>query len=179
MKRYLSWINLAGAALFLVGGLVFYLGSRLPRERLENPPQIVVGAEKAPERVRVALYFAKPDGSGFVLERREVALSPGEDRINRALAELAKGPTRDGAPVIPPGEPPPRAFETESVIYIDLPGRYRQLGFGVRGETLLLYGLANTALANSNAQEVRFLVDGQPQVALKHLSLADPIRRAR
>jgi len=109
-----------------------------------------------------------------------VVLGPGEERLERAFSELAKGPEVSGArPLLPAGVPPPVVFDAGPVVYVDLPGEYRELGYGVEAEILLLYGLANTALANSDAEEARFLLDGKPELVLGHLSLADPFRRTR
>ena len=180
MKRYLSGWNLAGALVFLLGLGGLWYGSRLPPGRVIHPPAPVVAPEAEPREADLALYFANADATGFVLERRKVRLGPGEDRLARALAELARGPEIAGArALLPKGAPPPRAFRAGGTVFLDLPGAYRALGYGVRGESLLLYGLANTALANSGAEQVRFLLDGRPAMALIHLSLADPIRRAR
>jgi spore germination protein GerM len=145
-----------------------------------HPPAPVVAPEAEAETATLALYFANPKATGFVLERRQVRLAPGEDRLARALAELARGPEIAGAaPLLPEGAEAPSAFRAGKTVFLDLPAAYRSLGYGVRGESLLLYGLANTALANSDAEEVRFLLDGKPAIALIHLSLADPIRRKR
>ncbi len=178
MKGRLTLWNLLGALLFLIGLAVFLYAARRPPDRVENPPEPVVEAEAEPREVELKLYFAGREG--FVLERRTVRLSPFESVLNRALVELVKGPGIAGAsPLLPPKSPPPRAFVAGRTVYLDLPGAYRKLGYGVRGESFLLYGLANTALANAEADEVRFLLEGRPAMALIHLSLADPIRRAR
>jgi len=170
--------NLLGALVLLAGLGAFFLGTRRPPDRVENPPAPVVRAEAEPEEVELKLYFAGREG--FVLERRKVRLAPFESKLARALSELVKGPQLAGArPLLPPDSPVPRAFVAGKTVYLDLPGAYKKLGYGVRGESFLLYGLANTALANSEADEVRFLLEGRPAMALIHLSLADPIRRAR
>jgi len=172
--------NLLGGLIFLIGLLAFWYGARLPATRVVHPPSPVVAAEAEAKEITLALYFAKPDGTGFVLEKRKVQLAPGEDQLSRALVELVAGPEIAGAsPLLPKDAPPPVAYRMGRAVVLDLPPGYRDLGYGVRGESLLLYGLANTALANSDAEEVRFLLGGRPAMALIHLSLADPIRRAR
>ncbi len=178
MRRWLTAWNLLGAALFALGLGVFLFAGRRPPDRVENPPEPVVESETEPREVELRLYFAGREG--FMLERRRVQLSPFESVLVRALAELVKGPSVAGAkPLLPPESPPPRAFAVGKTIFLDLPGAYRKLGYGVRAESFLLYGLANTALANTGADEVRFLLEGKPAMALIHLSLADPIRRSR
>ncbi len=180
MKTLRSPWNLLGGLVFLAGLFAFWYGGRLPTTRVVHPPAPVVAPEAEAKEVTLALYFAKPDGTGFVLEKRKVQLDPGEDRLARALAELVRGPEIAGAsPLLPKDAPPPAVYRMGRAVVLDLPAGYRDLGYGVRGESLLLYGLANTALANSDAEEVRFLLAGRPAMALIHLSLADPIRRAR
>ena len=162
----------------MLGLFVFYLGTKRPPTKVENPPEVVVTPAEAPREVELVLYFAGEDG--FVVERRRVELGPFEVQVERAVAELARGPEVVGArPLLPEGLPPPQVYVAGKTVYVDLPSAYRELNLGVRGESLLLYGLANTALANSDADEVRFLLGGKPAMALIHLSLADPFRRPR
>ena len=178
MKRYLTFWNLLGAGLFLLGLWAFFFAGRVPPTRVVNPPAPVVVTEEAPRKVELKLYFA--GDKGFTLERRQVELKPFESPLKRAIVELVKGPNVAGAmPLLPKGSPAPQVFKSGKVVVLDLPAAYRELGYGVRGESFLLYGLANTALANSDAEEVRFLLDGKPAMALIHLSLLDPIRRAK
>jgi len=178
VKRYLNLTNLLGALLFLAGLWLFFVASRPPKTKVENPPEVLVAPKQAPREVELKLYFAGPEG--FIVERRRVELGPFEDPVERAVLELTKGPLVAGASaLLPEGSPPPRVFRVGRTIVLDLPAAYRELGYGVRGESFLLYGLANTALANSDAEEVRFLLEGRPAMVLVHLSLADPIRRAR
>ena len=178
MKRYLTPWNVLGGLLFVLGLWAFFYAGRVPPTRVVNPPAQVVTPEERPRQVELKLYFAGE--KGFTLERRRVELKPFESALKRAIVELVKGPDVAGAvPLLPPGSPPPAVFQSGRVVVLNLPASYRELGYGVRGESFLLYGLANTALANSDAEEVRFLLDGKPAMALIHLSLLDPIRRAK
>ncbi len=169
------------ALLFAVSGLIFFLVTLMPtRDRVENPPRVEVQAEQAGKEVLLALYFARADGLGLLAEKRRVQLKPGASRLLAAFEELAKGPEVAGAaPLWPQGTPPPRVFSGAGTVYIDLDPAYARLPLGVRAESLLLYGLANTALANSDADEVRILVGGTPRPVLVHLSLIEPFRRRR
>ncbi len=178
MRRFFTFWNVLGALVFLLGLWAFFYAGRVPPTRVVNPPAQVVTPEERPRQVELKLYFAGE--KGFALERRVVELKPFESPLKRAIAELVKGPNVAGAiPLLPKGSPAPGVFKSGKVVVLDLPAAYRELGYGVRGESFLLYGLANTALANSDAEEVRFLLDGKPAMALIHLSLLDPIRRAK
>lgn len=169
------------ALIFALSGLIFFLATFMPpRDRVENPPRVEVRAEQMGKEALLALYFARADGLGLLAEKRRVQLKPGEPRLLAAFEALAKGPeTAGAAPLWPRGLPAPRVFAGAGTVYIDLDPAYARLPLGVRAESLLLYGLANTALANSDADEVRILVGGAPRPVLVHLSLIEPFRRRR
>ncbi len=178
MKRYLTFWNVVGVVVLLLGLLVFFYSSPNRHSAVVNLPQNVELPEE-PQEVELRLYFAKPDASAFLVERRTVMLEPGESVYQRALDELVKGPGRTGAPLVPEGTPAPTVFVRDRVAYVDLPGAYAQLGYGTTGETLLVYGMAYTLLDLKPIEEVRYLLEGEPAVTLGHLSLVEPVRRRR
>lgn len=178
MKRYLTLWNVLGLALLLLGAIVYIYAGRQPRTDVVN---LNVSAEEPlePQETVLRLYFAKPDASGFVVEKRKVTLEPNESVYQRALIELAKGPRQSGEPILPPGSPAPTVFVSGRSAYVDLPREYSRLGYGTTGETLLIYGIANTVLDQGPVDEVWFLIGGEPAKTLGHLSLLEPIRRRR
>ncbi|MFN3368866.1 MAG: GerMN domain-containing protein [Thermus sp.] len=59
---------------------------------------------------------------------------------------------------------------------VDLPADFAQ-GLDASQEALRLYSLAYTLLSTfPQAQEVRFLVEGEPRPGLAHLDLSRPIQ---
>lgn len=178
MKRYLSFWNLLGL-LLLLAGLAVYLYSSPGRqsEVINLPSSETLPQEPRPATLR--LYFAKDDASGFLIEKREVTLQPGESIYQRALEELVAGPRQGAAPIAPEGVPVPTVFVRGTTAYVDLPQAYGSLGLGTAGETLLVYGMAYTLIDQGPVEEVRFLYKGEPAATLGHLSLLEPIRRPR
>ena len=178
MRRYLTFWNVLGALVLLLGLFAYFYSSPGRQSSVVNLPQDVE-LPLEPREVELRLYFAKPDASAFLVERRTVTLEPGETVYQRALEELVKGPERSGAPLVPEGTPAPTVFVRDRVAYVDLPGDYARLGYGTTGETLLVYGMAYTLLDLKPIEEVRYLLKGEPAVTLGHLSLVEPIRRRR
>lgn len=178
MKRYLTVWNVLGLLILLVGAGFYLYAGRRPASDVVN-----LDTEKAsiaePRQVELRLYFAKPDASGFIIEKRKVELEPGQTVYQRALDELVKGPLKTGEPLLPAGAPAPTVFVSGRSAYVDLPKSYASLGYGTTGETLLIYGIANTVLDQGPLDEVRFLIGGEPAKTLGHLSLVEPIRRKR
>ncbi len=178
MKRYLSLWNVLGVALLLMGLIVFFYSSPGRRSEVINLPTAETRPQE-PRNVTMRLYFAKSDASGFLIEKREVTLDPGDTVYRRALEELVAGPRQGAAPIVPEGAPVPTVFVRGSTAYVDLPEAYGSLGLGTAGETLLVYGMAYTIIDQGPVEEVRFLYRGEPATTLGHLSLLEPIRRTR
>jgi len=178
MKRYVTVWNVAGLMLFVLGLLILTLSQPGRRSEVVNLP-----AEESlslePRNATLRLYFAKSDASGFLIEKRQVVLGPGESVYQRALAELVAGPQQGAAPIIPQGAPVPDVFVRGATAFVDLPSRYSNLGLGTTGEMLLIYGIAYTLTDQGAVDEVRFLYNGEPAVTLGHISLLEPIRRRR
>lgn len=176
MKRYLTFWNVLGLLIFLFGAGVLLYVSRPPKTDVINL-DIAESEPQEPRQVQLRLYFANPSATGFVIEKRDVTLQPGESIYQRALAELVKGPRQVGEPIVPADAPVPTVFVSGRSAYVDLPRRYGELGYGTTGETLLIYGIANTVLDQGPLDEVWFLIGGEPARTLGHLSLVEPIRR--
>jgi len=178
VKRYLTFWNAVGLFLLVTGLALFLYLSRTPGTQVINfhPGQT---EESQPREVQLRLYFAKPDATGFVIEKRRVTLGSGEDVYQRAITELIAGPRQGGEPIVPPGEPVPTVFVSGRSAYVDLPKSYLHIGYGTTGETLLIYGIANTILDQGPVDEVWFLIGGEPAKTLGHLSLIEPIRRTK
>jgi len=178
MKRYLTFWNVLGLLILLLGAAFYLYAGRTPRTDVVNL-DVAIEEPQEPREVQLRLYFAKPDASGFIIEKRKVTIAPKESVYQRALEELVKGPTQSGEPILPPDAPVPTVFVSDRSAYVDLPREYAQLGYGTTGETLLVYGIANTVLDQGPLDEVWFLIGGEPARTLGHLSLVEPIRRSR
>jgi len=178
MKRYLTFWNVLGLLILLLGAAFYFYAGRAPRTDVVNL-DVAIEEPQEPREVQLRLYFAKPDASGFIIEKRKVTIAPKESVYQRALEELVKGPARSGEPLLPADAPAPTVFVSDHSAYVDLPREYAQLGYGTTGETLLIYGIANTVLDQGPLDEVWFLIGGEPARTLGHLSLVEPIRRSR
>jgi len=178
MKSYLTFWNLLGLFLLIFGLWLYFYASKSPQTEILNYKVIEEEPLKS-EKTEIRLYFAKKNANGFIIEKRIVTLKPGESKYQRALVELIKGPTQSGEPILPKGSKTPTVFVSGRSAYVDLPREYAQLGYGTTGETLLIYGIANTVLDQGPLDEVWFLIGGEPARTLGHLSLVEPIRRSR
>lgn len=174
MMRFLSFTNLLGLAV-LIGGI--WLGTLVQTSpdtrQLNLPGDIEPGGSKT-----LRLHFGKDSGSGMVVETRVVQTGDGEDLLNRAMAELVKGPQAPGAvALVPVGSPPPTVFLRDGTAYVDLPPAYAKLNYGTVAEDNLIYGIAATLLEFKTVSAVQFLLGGKDVLSLGHLSLVDPFKR--
>ncbi|MCS7058310.1 MAG: GerMN domain-containing protein [Meiothermus sp.] len=176
MKGWLSLTNLVGLLVLLLGVLALWAtqeSSEFKPLNLPSGPQVQDHSTRT-----LRLYFAKDAQDGLVVEERTIQVAEGEYLLGRALEELVKGPQLPGAaPLVPAGTPAPTVFLRDGTAIVDLPSAYGGLGFGAAGETLLIYGIANTLLEFKEVQQVRFLLAGQEVESLGHLSLLDPFKR--
>lgn len=180
MRHYLSFWNILGVLVLVLGLVVLVMTGGRPRTQVNGLSPIVSSSVKtAPIKVTVQLYFPKADGASFVLEQRQVTLSATQTPYQAALDQLAAGPRQSGVAVIPAGTPAPRVFVASGTAYVDLPQVYTHLNYGLSGDTLLIYSIANTLLATGGVNEVRFMIGGRPTVNLGPLSLVDPISKSR
>jgi len=77
MKAYLTAINVAGLLVLLLGAAAFLLVGRQPHSDFVNLSTVKTESVE-PRQVELRLYFAKPDASGFMVEKREVTIDPGQ-----------------------------------------------------------------------------------------------------
>lgn len=163
MRRILTPWNLLGLLAFLLGALVFWQtrGGQTP-SALPLPP----GEEVSPDRLVLTLYRPNPP-QGFLREPLALELEPGETREGRALAAWAEAL----------GAPAPRGlYRVGGRLVVDLPADFAR-GLDATQEAFRLYSLAYTLLATfPQAEEVRFLVEGEARVGLAHLDLRQPVR---
>lgn len=176
MMRLFSFTNLLGLAVLVAGIWLSTLVQTGPDTRQLNlPGDIEPGGGKT-----LRLHFGKDNGSGMVVEARAVQAEDGEDLLNRALAELVKGPRVPGAAaLVPVGSQPPTVFLRDGTAYVDLPPAYAKLDYGTVAEDHLIYGIATTLLEFKTVNAVQFLLGGKDVVSLGHLSLVDPFKRQR
>lgn len=174
MRRWLSFTNLVGLVVLVLGGLgLWSLQSDGGSQSLNLPSDL---ENQGPRTVK--LHFAKDTEDGLLVEERTIQIAEGEYTLGRVLEELVKGPQIQGAaPLVPAGTPAPTVFLRENTALVDLPAAYGRLGYGTAGEMALIYGIANTLLEFREVQQVKFLLEGKEVESLGHLSLLDPFKR--
>ncbi|WP_114311549.1 GerMN domain-containing protein [Thermus caldifontis] len=163
MRRLLTFWNLLGLAVFALGTLVYWQSpGRQASTALPLPSEETLAARSLP----TILYLPNPP-QGLRKETRTLELAPGDTPENKVLAAWAEAL----------GAPKPRAlYRMAQVFVVDLPADFA-LGLDATQEALRLYSLAYTLLSTfPQAQEVRFLVEGEPKPGLAHLDLSQPYR---
>lgn len=162
MRLFSLW-NFLGLIFFALGALVYWQsqGWHSP-SALPLPTDPTTG----PGELTMILYRPNPP-QGLQKETLTLPLGPGEAPLSKVLAVWAEATKA----------PRPKAlYQWDGLLVTDLPADFAQ-GLDVSGETLRLYSLAYTLLATfPQAQEVRFLVEGEPKPGLTHLDLSQPFR---
>jgi len=129
----------------------------------------------APEQ-RITIFFAGVDGL-LHPEIRTVPL-PEETtaRIRIVFAELLAGPQGPLQPILPyPAELRTVFVSPEGRVYLDLTGPPEALE-GSATELMLIYGVVNSILLNTEAVAVQILFDGTEKSTLTgHLDLSRPL----
>ncbi len=176
MKLRLILILLAGLAIgsllawLLVAGSsqVVPVAEVLPAEAPPTPTP-------APEQ-KITLFFAGDDGL-LHPEIRTVPL-PEETtaRIRIVFAELLSGPRSSLQPILPyPAELRTVFVSPDGRVYLDLSGPPEALE-GSATELMLIYGVVNSILLNTDVVAVQVLFDGTERSTLTgHLDLSRPL----
>ncbi|ULR39859.1 GerMN domain-containing protein [Thermus sp. NEB1569] len=163
MRRLLTFWNLLGLVLFTLGALVYWQSQGWrASSALPLPSEEASAASSLP----MILYLPNPP-QGLLKETRTLELAPGDTPENKVLAAWAEALQA----------PKPRAlYRLGNLFVVDLPADFA-LGLDASQEALRLYSLAYTLLSTfPQAQEVRFLVEGEPKPGLAHLDLSQPFR---
>ncbi|ADW21986.1 conserved hypothetical protein [Thermus scotoductus SA-01] len=159
----MTFWNLLGLVLFTLGALVYWQSQGWrASSALPLPSEEASAASSLP----VLLYLPNPP-QGLLKETRTLELAPGDTPENKVLAAWAEALQA----------PKPRAlYRLGELFVVDLPADFA-LGLDASQEALRLYSLAYTLLSTfPQAQEVRFLVEGEPKPGLAHLDLSQPFR---
>ncbi len=158
----LAWLLVAGSS------QVMPIADVIPAE----PPPT---ATPAPEQ-RITLFFAGNDGLLYP-EIRTVPL-PEETtaRIRIVFAELLAGPRSSLQPILPyPAELRSIFVTPDGQAYLDLSGPPEPLG-GSATELMMVYGMVNSILLNTEVVAVQVLFDGTERSTLTgHLDLSRPL----
>ncbi len=158
----LAWLLVAGS------NQVVPVADVVPAEAPPTPTP-------APEQ-RITLFFAGDDGL-LHPEIRTVPL-PEETtaRIRIVFAELLAGPRSSLQPILPyPAELRTVFVSPEGWVYLDLSGPPEALE-GSAIEIMLIYGIVNSILLNTEAVAVQILFDGTEKSTLTgHLDLSRPL----
>lgn len=162
MRKALTLWNLFGLAVFLLGAFLYWQSQGGP-----NPQALSLPSEEAKPQLLALTLFRPNPPQGFLKETRTLELAPGEEPeevVLKAWSEALAAP------------PPKALYRLEKRLVVDLPPEFAQ-GLDATEEVFRLYSLAYTLLATfPPAEEVRFLVEGEPKPGLVHLDLSQPIR---
>ena len=176
MSGRLLVILLAGLA---IGALLAWL--LVAGSEQVAPVEEIITAEPiptptpAPEQ-RITLFFAGEDG----LLHPEIRTVPLPDetsaRIRIVFADLLAGSTQGFQAVLPyPAELRTVFVSTDGRAYVDLTGPPEPLD-GSATELMLVYGIVNSILLNTEVQAVQVLFDGSERATLTgHLDLSRPL----
>lgn len=176
MKVRLIVILLAGLA---IGSLLAWLlvtgTTQVTPVEVVLPAEPVPTATPAPEQ-RITLFFAGNDGL-LHPEIRTVPL-PEETaaRIRVVVGELIAGPRSALHPVLPyPTELRTLFVTPTGQAYVDITGPPEPLE-GSATELMMVYGIVNSVLLNTEAVAVQVLFDGTERATLTgHLDISRPL----
>lgn len=146
-------------------------------------PERAVAAQpvaQAPQRtIHVKLYFESPEGSGLMLEERDVAFSGDLARqVEIVVEELLQGSRDNLLAPLPPATRVLAAFVTPAgVAYVNLSKEAQSGGAGTRSELLSVFALVDTLTSSFPAvKRVQLLVDDHPADTLwGHVDLNRPL----
>lgn len=161
MRKALTFWNLLGLLVFLLGALLYWQSRGGSNAQALSLPS----EEAKPLPLTLTLFRPNPP-QGFLKETRTLELGPGEEPERVVLKTWSEALA---APL------PTALYRLEKQLVVDLPPDFVQ-GLDATEEVFRLYSLAYTLLATfPPAEEVRFLVEGEPKPGLAHLDLSQPI----
>ena len=169
-----------GIALFfgvVYGGeLVFRLmASRGEETPLPSPLQTLAPPKGEEE---VILYFANPEFTALVGEKRRVEKSP--NWLEDVLKELLRGPKDPSLfNPIPPATRLNAVFQDKDVVYVDLSEEMmRNQSGGTSQELLSVYAIVDTLTALPGVKMVKILINGKEESTLcGHIDVSQPLER--
>ncbi|MCX7668264.1 MAG: GerMN domain-containing protein [Atribacterota bacterium] len=177
---------LVGVALFfgvVYGGeLVFRVISSQGEEPSVPPashePTLSQTAEPAREEMEVTLYFANPEFTALVGEKRKVPRS--ETWLEDILKALLQGPRNNSLfNPIPPSTRLNAVFQDQEVVYVDLSEEMmRNQSGGTSQELLSVYAIVDTLTALPGIKMVKILINGKEELTLcGHIDISKPLER--
>jgi len=176
MSRRVIWIVTAGAVVAIA--LVWLLTSSTRQAPLVQEEELLV-AQPTPTPAppqRITLFFTSIDGL-LHPEIREVPLPEEPDaRVRVVVQELLAGPTGELKPILPYPAKLRSVFVTpEGQAFVDLTEPPAPLT-GSATELVLVYGVVNSVLLNTELSSVQILFGGREVRSLTgHLDLSRPL----
>lgn len=181
-KRSLPWqaffYILLGVLLFfgvVYGGEVLL---RLFRPSPETPHPTGVLIPPSPGEMEVIVYFANPDFTALVGEKRVIVKD--ERWMERVLGELLKGPKdRKLFNALPSGTRLNAVFVEGNTAYVDLSAEMaKNQSGGTSQEFLSVYAIVDTLTAFPGIEQVQILINGKETKTLcGHIDVSEPLRR--
>lgn len=176
MSDRLGVILLAGLAIGALLAWLLVTGSKqvAPVEEVV-PPKPPPTATPAPEQ-RITLLFAGGDGLLHPEIRRVPLPEETTARIRVVFGELVAGPRSALRPILPyPAELRTVFVTSDGRAYLDLSGPPEPLR-GSATELMMIYGVVNSILLNTEVVAVQVLFDGTERSTLTgHLDLSRPL----
>ncbi|MEW5804444.1 MAG: GerMN domain-containing protein [bacterium] len=171
----------------IIAGFGFWLwtevktpGQKIKRNQLlSRILQETAGKDKEKDLTVLQLYFAKRTHFALAIETREVELersTPVQQKVNRTLCELIKGPMHDDlAPTIPVGTKLRSFFlDKNGIGYADFSKEMiKNHPGGTWAELISIYSIVNTVTNNfPQVNQVKLLIDGLEVETLRgHLDI--------
>jgi hypothetical protein len=150
--------------------------------RRESPPPVPAGVDSVSAAgVRsVELWFGAPSGESLERESRDVVETPTiHERVRDLIAELEKGPGKNGVRTLPHGTTLLHAYlDDRGLLTVDLSRAFQQdFRGGAGAEYLTLTSLVRTLAANlPEVRRVMIVCGGAPIPSLAgHLPLDRPL----
>ena len=176
MKHLFSFFNVLSAILLaLAVAAIGWVNRPPPTPEVPN----YVLSERQP--VEVQVYYLDPGGQKLVAEKRNVPVVQGDQNpqgiAEAALAVWNQGPS-DGKlkSAVPADLPVPKVWLRSDNYFVSLPEEYRNLGYSVSGEYLMLCSVTRTLLEKQGL-DVTFLVNGKNVPTIGHMDLRQPLTR--
>ena len=176
MKNVFSFFNvLAAGVLALTVAAMSWVNRPPPTPEVPN----YVLSERLP--VEVPVYYLDAGGQKLVSEKRNVPVVQGDQNAQgtaeAALTVWSQGPSTAGLKAAVPAKlPVPRVWLRGDNYFVSLPAAYRDLGYSVSGEYLMLCSMTRTLLEKQGL-DVTFLVEGKNVTTIGQVDLRQPLNR--
>lgn len=146
---------------------------------------IVMGEEVSLEAVKyetIKLYFANAEGTGLVLEERQIETNSNKEHVRCIMEQLIAGPDKNsGLTATVPSETKIRDIKVkDGVCYVDLSKDFitKHTG-GSMAELITIKSIVNSLTEVPEVKKVQFLIEGEKVQEFKgHVDFSQPFERS-